>query len=248
MANAGRWLLNRRDFLRFGGTGLGGIALATLLAEQGLLAADKSPLVPQWSPEHPSAPRPPHFPAKAKNVLVIFCSGALSHLDVWDYKPELIKRDGQPLPDSEKLVTFQGANGALTRPLWEFRPRGKSGKMVSDMLPNLADLADDLCFIHSMTANSNTHGPAENQMSTGFTLDGFPSAGAWVSYALGTENQNLPHSSPSPIAGRAAGRSEPWNAAFLPAAFQGTAFNATGHSCKPPVGSPPRPKPRRAIS
>src|SRR6476646_8466403 len=113
LANAGRWLLNRRDFLRFGGTGLGGIALATLLAEHGLLGADKSPLVHQWSPEHPSAPPPPHFPAKAKNILVIFCSGALSHLDVWDYKPELIKRDGQPLPDSDKLVTFQGANGAL---------------------------------------------------------------------------------------------------------------------------------------
>src|SRR5713101_1533075 len=173
LAHAGRWLLNRRDFLRFGGTGLGGIALTALLAEQGLLAADKSPIRPQWSPERPAAPRPPHFAAKAKNVLVIFCSGALSHLDVWDYKPELNKRHGQPLPGSEKLVTFQGANGALTQLLWEFKPRGQSGKMISNMLPHLAELADDLCFIHSMTANSNTHGPAENQRSTGFTPDGF---------------------------------------------------------------------------
>src|SRR5712671_2327960 len=124
LAHAGRWLLNRRDFLRFGGTGLGGIALTALLAEQGLLAADKSPIQPQWSPERPNAPRPPHFKPKAKNVLVIFCSGALSHLDVWDYKPELIKRHGQALPDSDKLVTFQGANGALARPLWEIGQDG----------------------------------------------------------------------------------------------------------------------------
>ena len=226
LAHAGRWMLNRRDFLRFGGTGLGGIALSALLAEQGLLAA-APPIRPQWSPEHPTAPRPPHFRPKARNVLVIFCSGALSHLDVWDYKPELIKRHGEPLPNSEKLVTFQGANGALTQPLWEFRPRGQSGKMISQMLPRLAELADELCFVHSMTANSNTHGPAENQMSTGFTLDGFPSMGAWASYALGTENQNLPAfvAVPDPRGVPQIGPNH-WNSAFLPPAFQGTAFNA----------------------
>src|SRR5690348_673788 len=123
LANAGRWLLNRRDFLRFGGTGLSGVALTALLAEQGLLAADKSPIRPDWSPQSPAAPRAPHFSARAERVLVIFCSGALSHLDSWDYKPELIKRNGAPMPGSEKLVTFQGANGALTKPLWEFKPR-----------------------------------------------------------------------------------------------------------------------------
>src|SRR5205085_9336291 len=173
LSNAGRWMLNRRDFLRFGGTGLSSIALVSLLAQQKLLGAE--PIRPQWSPERPYQARPPHFSAKAKTALVIFCSGALSHLDAWDYKPELIKRDGEPLPGGEKLITFQGANGALTKPLWEFKPRGQSGKMISEMLPNLAGLADELCFIHSMTAKSNTHGPAENQMSTGFTLDGFPS-------------------------------------------------------------------------
>src|SRR5437867_5485644 len=227
LTHAGRWLLNRRDFLRLGGTGLGGIALTALLTEQGLLAGDKSPIRPQWSAERPTAPRPPHFPAKAKNVLVIFCSGALSHLDVWDYKPELIKRHGQPLPDSKDLVTFQGANGALTQPLWPFRPRGQSGKMISDMLPHLAELADDLCFIHSMTAKSNTHGPAENQMSTGFILDGFPSMGSWASYALGTEDQDLPAfvAIPDPRGVPQVGPNH-WNAAFLPAVFQGTAFNA----------------------
>src|SRR5712672_263828 len=141
LANAGRWLLNRRDFLRLGGTGLGGVALTVLLAEQGLLAADKLPIRPQWSPERPTASRSPHFAAKAKNVLVIFCSGALSHLDSWDYKPELIKRHGQPMPGADKLITFQGENGNLVKSHWEFKPRGQSGKMISELLPNLAELA-----------------------------------------------------------------------------------------------------------
>ena len=227
LSNAGRWLLNRRDFLRHGGTGLGGIALLALLAEQKLLGAGKSPIRPQWSPEHPNAPRSPHFAAKAKNVLVIFCSGACAHLETWDYKPELIKRHGEPMPGQDKLITFQGENGNLTKPHWEFKPRGQSGKMISDMLPNLAELADDFCFIHSMTAKSNTHGPAENQMGTGYILDGFPSVGSWVSYALGTENQNLPAfvAIPDPRGVPQVGPNH-WNSAFLPAVFQGTAFNA----------------------
>ena len=227
VSHLGRSLMNRRDFLRYGGTGLGGIALAALLAEQRLLGATKSPIRPQYSPEHPYAPRPPHFTPKAKNVLVIFCSGACSHLETWDYKPELFRRNGQPMPGGDKLITFQGQNGNLTQPLWEFKPRGQSGKMISDLLPNLAELADDLCFVHSMTAKSNTHGPAENQMSTGFILDGFPSMGSWVNYALGTENQDLPAfvAIPDPRGVPQVGPNH-WNAGFLPAMFQGTAFNA----------------------
>lgn len=225
VSNAGRWMLNRRNFLRFGGTGLSSVALTALLAEQRLLA--KNPIRPEWNPEHPFAPRQPHFRPSAKNILVIFCSGACSHLETWDYKPELIRRHGEALPGAEKLVTFQGENGALARPNWEFKPRGQSGKMISDMLPNMAELADDLCFVHSMTAKSNTHGPAENQMSTGYILDGFPSMGAWASYALGSENANLPAfvAIPDP---RGVPQSGPnhWNAAFLPAVFQGVAFNA----------------------
>src|SRR5436190_4304749 len=226
-SHAGRWLLNRRDFLRFGGTGLSGIALISMLAEQKLLGADKSPIRPQWSPQHPHAPRPPHFSSKAKNVLVIFCSGACSHLETWDYKPELIKRHGTPMPGMDKLITFQGENGNLTKPLWDFKPRGQTGKMISTMLPHLAELADDLCFVHSMTGKSNTHGPAENQMSTGFILDGFPSMGSWVSYALGTENQDLPAfvAIPDPRGIPQVGPNH-WNSAFLPPVFQGTAFTA----------------------
>ncbi len=225
----GQHLLNRRSFLQSAGAGLGGIALSALLAEQGMLSAHAStaPIRPNIDPTRPLAPRLPHFAPRAKNVLVIFCSGACSHLDTWDYKPELIKRHGQPMPGNENLVTFQGEQGALNKSHWEFRPRGQSGKMVSDLLPNLAEMADDFCFIHSMTAKSNTHGPAENQMSTGFTLEGFPSMGAWVSYALGSEANDLPAfvAIPDPRGVPQTGPNN-WASGFLPAVFQGVPFNA----------------------
>ncbi len=225
---SGRHHLDRRTFLRDAGTGLGGIALAALLAEQSLLAAaDRSPIRPIIRPEAPLAARSSHFTPRARRVLMIFCTGAVSHVDTWDYKPELVKRDGMPLPGSDKLITFQGENGNLVKPLWTFRPRGQSGKMVSDLLPKLAELADEMCFLHSMTAKSNTHGPAENQMSTGFTLDGFPGVGSWVSYALGSECRDLPAfvAIPDPRGVPQVG-SNNWASAFLPAVFQGAAFNA----------------------
>src|SRR5438445_6557793 len=153
LSPAGRRLLDRRGFLAHAGTGLAGVALTSLLAEDGLLAAE-----PKWAPairpEAPLAARPPQFTGKARRVLVIFCSGAVSHVDTWDYKPELAKRHGQPLPGADKLITFQGENGNLVQSPWEFKPRGQCGKMVSELLPNLAELADELCFIHSMTAKS----------------------------------------------------------------------------------------------
>lgn len=225
LTHAGRRLLSRRDFLSQSGLGLSGLALAGLLADDGQLGAAE-PIRPDWSPQRPYAPRAPHFTPAAKQCLVIFCSGALSHIDAWDYKPELVKRHDTAMPGGG-LVTFQGENGNLIKPLWDFKPRGQSGKMISDMLPHLAELADDLCFIHSMTAKSNTHGPGENQMSTGFTLDGFPSFGSWVSYALGSENQDLPAfvAIPDPRGVPQIGPNH-WNSAFLPAVFQGTPFNA----------------------
>lgn len=221
--------LLRRDFMFDAAAGIGGLALASLFAADKLLANDesKSPLRPAINPEAPLAARRPPQTPKASRVLMIFCSGAVSHVDTFDYKPELVKRDGQPLPGVDKLVTFQGENGNLVAPQWTFKPRGECGKMISDLLPNLAELADDICFIHSMTAKSNTHGPAENQMSTGFTLDGFPSIGAWVSYALGSEAADLPAfvAIPDPR-GVPQAASNNWNSAFLPAVFQGTPFNA----------------------
>ncbi|MHC5544959.1 DUF1501 domain-containing protein, partial [Singulisphaera rosea] len=189
---------------------------------------DRGPIRPAIRPENPLGARPPHFPARAKRVLLIFCSGACSQLESWDYKPGLIKMDGKPLPGSkENFLTFQGENGNLVRPLYDFKPRGETGKMVSDLFPHLAELTDDFCFIHSMTAKSNTHGPAENQMSTGFTLDGFPSMGSWVSYALGSEADDLPAyvAIPDPRGVPQAGVNN-WANGFLPAVFQGTAFNA----------------------
>ena len=220
-------LLDRRRFLGSAMHGLSGIALASLLGREGLLASD-DPIRPAIDAARPYAPRRPHFEAKARRVLLIFCSGALSHVDTFDYKPELVKRHDTPMPVAGgKLITFQGEQGNLIKPLWDFKPRGQSGKMVSDLLPNLAELADEMCFIHSMTAKSNTHGPAESQMSTGYTLDGFPSMGAWVSYALGSECADMPAfvAIPDPRGVPQIGPRQ-WASGFLPAVFQGTAFNA----------------------
>ena len=218
----GRRLLDRRSFLSTTASALGSIAFTNLLGLDGLLAAPGTII----DPARPYAPRLPHFPARAKNVIVIFCAGAVSQLETWDFKPELIKRDGKPLVGGP-AVTFQGPAGDLARPQYEFRPRGQTGKMVSDMIPHLAELTDDIAFVHSLTSKSNTHGPAENFLSTGFVLDGFPSLGSWVSYALGSENQNLPAfvSILDPRGVPQAG-SNNWGPGFLPAAFQGTTFSA----------------------
>src|SRR5215470_17836044 len=140
----GRQLLERRSFLSNAATALGSIALTSLLGRDGLLAANG----PVIDPAHPFAPRAPHFAPKAKNVVMIFCAGAVSQLETWDYKPELIKRDGKPL-EGGPAVTFQGPAGNLARPQYTFRPRGETGKMVSDLLPHLAELTDDIAFIHS---------------------------------------------------------------------------------------------------
>ncbi len=224
-------LLNRRRFLSDSATGLGGIALAHLLGRAGLLGATvsgKAPIRPDISPASPYAPRKPPFQPRAKNVLVIFCSGACSQLDTFDHKPELIRMHGKPMPGDKKIITFQGEQGALAKSPWEFRPRGQSGKMISDLVPHIGALADDLCFIHSMQGKTNTHGPGENFMSTGNTLDGFPSMGAWATYALGSDDQSLPAyvAIPDPR-GKPQNSVNNWAPGFLPAAFQGTELNAT---------------------
>ncbi len=217
----GRQFLNRRGFLGGSASALGSIALLDLLASDRLLAGQ-----PAIDPARPFAARPAHFPGKAKNVVVIFCAGAVSQLETWDYKPELIKFDGQPLKDGP-AVTFQGPAGNLARPQYKFRQHGQTGKWVSDMIPHLAELTDDIAFIHSLTSTSNTHGPAENFLSTGTQLDGFPSLGSWTSYALGTENQNLPAyvAIPDPR-GVPQNGSNNWGPGFLPAAFQGTPMSS----------------------
>lgn len=217
----------RRRFLAGSAGGLSAVALQSLVHEQAGASGPQAES-PDIDLANPYAAREPHFPAKAERVIEIFCSGALSHVDTFDYKPALIRLDGQPLPGNDNLVSFQGPNGNLTRPLWKFRPRGQSGKMVSDLLPHIGGMADDICFFHSLTNKSNTHGPAENVMNTGFAFDGFPSMGAWVNYALGTENENLPAfvAIEDPRGMPQSGPNN-WASGFLPAAFQGTPLSTT---------------------
>ncbi|MCC9602710.1 DUF1501 domain-containing protein [Stieleria sp. JC731] len=214
-------VFNRRGFLANSATALSSIALLDLLLGDQVLA--ESPTI---DPTRPFAPRQPHTAAKAKNVIVIFCAGAVSQLETWDYKPELIKRDGKPL-EGGPAVTFQGPAGNLARPQYRFRQHGQTGKWVSEMIPHLAELTDEIAFVHSLTSKSNTHGPAENFLSTGTPLDGFPSLGAWVSYALGSENQNLPAyvAMPDPR-GVPQNGSNNWGSGFLPSAFQGTPLSS----------------------
>lgn len=227
LSHEGRRLLDRRNFLSHAAGGLTGVALASLLANDGLLANEAETWRPSIDPAMPLRGRNAHFPAKAKRVLMIFCSGACSHLDTWDYKPELIKYDGKPMPGNENVVTFQGKLGNLTKSPWEFKPRGQCGKYTSELLPQMGELVDDMCFIHSMTSKTNTHGPGETFMSTGFVAEGYPSAGAWMTYALGSEAEDLPAyvAIPDPRGVPQAGPQN-WGNGFLPAVFQGTAFNA----------------------
>lgn len=233
----GRHLLDRRGFFSKTATALGGVALTQLLQQDRLLAGIK-PVVDQ---AHPYATRVPHHAARARNVLVIFCAGAVSQLETWDYKPELTKQDGKPL-NGGPAVTFQGPAGNLAKPQYPFRPRGQTGKMISDLVPHLGGLVDDVAFIHSLTSKTNTHGPAENFLSTGFVPDGFPSIGAWVTYALGSENQDLPAfvAIPDPRGVPQASVNN-WGPGFLPAEFQGTPFSSKDpvRNLVPPTGLTP---------
>jgi hypothetical protein len=226
LSGPGRRLLDRRHFLTQASSALGSVALTHLLGRDDLLARPGPTAGVIIDPARPYAPREAHFPPRAKNVVVIFCAGAVSQLETWDYKPELIKWDGKPMPGGP-AVTFQGPAGNLARPQYAFRPRGQSGKWVSDLIPHLAALTDELAFVHSLTSQSNTHGPAENFLSTGFVLDGFPSLGSWATYALGSESQELPAyvAIPDPR-GVPQNGSNNWGPGFLPAAFQGTTLSA----------------------
>ncbi len=219
---------NRRDFLGSTTSGLAGIALASLLQQDGLLAAEEDSGRPVIPPARPFSSRSAHFEARAKQVLVIYCSGAVSQVDTFDYKPELQKRDGQAMPGAEGLITSQGAQGNLLKSAWDFKPRGECGKMTSDLFPQLGNLADDMCFIHSLSGKTAAHGPAETFMSTGYSLSGFPSMGSWMTWAMGTENEELPAyvAIPDPR-GKPQASVDNWGAGFLPAAFQGTDFNAS---------------------
>ncbi len=191
----------RRRFLTSTTTGLLGIGVERLLAlELGHQA---------------------HLPGKAKRVLQIFCPGAASHMDLWEHKPMLEKMDGQPLPGEENMVSFQGKNGPLMRSPWPFMIAGQSGKRISSMLPHMAKHVDDIAYFHGMHSKTNTHGPGCVFVNTGHPSEGFPSAGAWTSYALGSLNENLPTYVAIPdIRGEPPNGKANWSNGFLPAKHQ----------------------------
>ncbi len=204
-------LLPRRHFLWNTAGGIGGLALAWMLNRESR-AEGKSALLP-------------HFTPKARRVVQIFCAGGVSHIETFDYKPELEKLHGKTLEGKGENKGFFGQPGKVMKSPYEFRRHGKSGHWVSSLLPHLANCVDDVCFIHSMVAKSNNHTPATFQMNSGFTMNGFPCMGSWISYGLGTENENLPAFVvlPDPR-GHPAGGSINWTAGFLPAKHQGVAF------------------------
>jgi hypothetical protein len=225
--------VHRRDFLWKLGGGLGGVALTDMLAR-----ADESGV---RSSRTPLAPTPPPFAAKAKAVIQIFCPGGLSHIDSWDYKPELARRNGQPFDADGKLQFFASKPGSCQGSYWPFRQHGQCGRWMSDLFPQLATCVDDVAFIHSMQSKSALHGPAMFMANTGFILPGFPSMGAWVTYGLGSESENLPAFVvlPDPR-GLPPGGVINWGAGFLPAVYQGTTLNTDASA--PPIADlfPPK--------
>jgi len=210
----------RRELLSRAGFGFGVLALGSMLSEEGLLAAE-----PAAGIANPLAPKPSHFPAKAKSVIFLFMSGGPSHLETFDPKPDLQRLNGEPLPSSFGPVkTRRGVEkNRLLGTRRTFQKYGQSGTEVSDFLPHLAGVVDDIAVLRGCYGDSVTHPESVYLMNTGFTQMGRPSAGAWVSYGLGTENQNMPAYvvMPDP-GGYVKGGAPAWGSGFLPAAYQGT--------------------------
>jgi hypothetical protein len=210
--------LNRRDMLCRAGAGLGMLGFSSLLAEQGLLAAEAS------SPANnaaagPLAPKPPHFPARAKRVIHFFCNGGPSHVDTFDPKPALEKYAGQPLPQT--LLTERKTGASFPSP-FKFQKYGESGLEISEIFAKTAQHADSLAVVRSMYAHVPNHEPSLMLMNCGDSVQPRPSVGAWVLYGLGAENQNLPGFIAMVPGGMPIKDSENWQSAFLPGAFQGT--------------------------
>ena len=179
---------------------------------------------------NPLAERPGVFPPKAKRVIFLFMAGGVSHIDSFDHKPELDRLDGKMMDfDDARSVarTGQGSTQRVMKPLWEFKPRGQSGKMTSELFPYMSRLVDDVCYIHSMHTEGVAHGPATLFLHTGSTNMIRPSMGSWVSYGLGAENDNLPSFvTISPSMGNGGPRN--YGTAFLPSVYQGTALGRAG--------------------
>src|SRR4051812_36696731 len=225
---------SRRWFLKECGLGLGKIATASLLANA---------FAPSFGAAVSAAdalkPRKPHFTPKAKRVIHLFMAGAPSQLDLFDYKPELAKLEGKPLPPSVIMgqrYAFIRPDAAVLGPRFKFARHGQSGAEVSELMPNLAQVVDELCFIKSVHTDQFNHAPAQIFLNTGFSQPGRPSFGSWVTYGLGAETQDLPAfvvmSTGQGISGGAAN----WSSGVLPTLYAGVRFHTRGH---PPPASPP---------
>jgi hypothetical protein len=174
---------------------------------------------------------PPHLPARVKRVIHVTACGGVSQIDTFDYKPQFEKLHGKSLDASEKPDVFFGKVGLLRKSDWAFKQRGQSGLWVSELFPNLAEVADELTMIHSMFAETSNHTPATFQESTGFRLNGFPVMGAWLSYGLGSESEDLPSFVVIPDSrGVPAGGSINWTNGFLPAKHQGVIMKSQGEA------------------
>ena len=217
----------RREFLWETGAGFTGLALTGLLSADGFF--DQQAQANSQAAIHPMAPKKPHFPAKAKSVIFLFMYGGPSQVDTFDYKPKLYPLDGKTIA----VKTFGRAGhrnqGRIVGPKWKFQRYGKCGKWVSDLFPHLGTCVDDIAFIHSMYADSPIHGSAMLMMNAGRILSGHPCLGSWVTYGLGSVNQNLPgfvvmlDKTGGPISGP-----KNWSSGYMPAAYQGVVIQASG--------------------
>jgi hypothetical protein len=233
-ATPSRVFRTRRDFLQSTGSGLGLLALAGLFGQE-RTAAGSIGSVAEDRALHPLAPRAGHFAAQARSVIWLFMNGGPSQVDTWDYKPDLARRDGQELPGFDKNTGFFTEQvGPLMKSPFRFRQHGQSGTWVSEIFPKLAAHVDEMAFIHSCFTETNNHSPALFEINTGLSRMGFPCVGSWVTYGLGTENQNLPGfvvMYDTLGRGLPKGHSLNWGPGFLPGIYQGTALNGQG----PPI-------------
>ena len=219
--------VTRRHFFRECGIGVGKIALASLLTGSAARAAS----LPAAASQGLLGPRMPPFAGKAKQVIHLFMAGAPSQLDLFDYKPELAKLEGKPLPPSViggQRYAFIRPDAAVLGPRFNFGRHGTSGTQIADVLPHLADIVDDVCFVKSVHTDQFNHAPAQILFNTGFSQPGRPSLGSWVTYGLGAESQNLPAfvvmSTGAGISGGAAN----WSSGFLPTLYSGVRFRNQG--------------------
>ncbi len=239
-ASPSRAYSTRREFLKRTGSGFGLLALATLLDQQGLLADARTGNKHQNGRAGERASGPlgvpashlPQFPPRARSVIWLFMNGGPSHVDTWDYKPELEKHDGQELKGFDKDTGFfTDQVGPIMKSPFGFQRHGQCGAWVSEIFPNMARHVDDMAFLHSCFTETNNHSPALFEINTGMSRMGFPSVGSWVTYGLGTENQDLPGfvvMYDTLGRGLPKGYSQNWSSGFLPGAYQGTALAAQG--------------------